>query len=159
MKDTLAGFTRTEKGLILSLLLTVFLFGGYFLDVFSSLLAGPDAEVAGFQGLLGIIILFVVLEIIIYSLLGTIDKDDEDERGRLIEKLSYRNAYWCLVVGVWFIIAQTLIAGTLNNPAHWFNETLNFLSPYFLGNLLLFFFIVAEISACITQINYYQRGF
>ena len=33
MKDALAGFTRTEKGLILYLVLTVFLFGGYFLDV------------------------------------------------------------------------------------------------------------------------------
>ena len=58
------------------------------------------------------IILIVVLEIIIQSFLAGKDKNKEDERDALIELTSYRNGYWVLSIGVWFLLIQLLYVGS-----------------------------------------------
>lgn len=134
------------------------LFGNYFVEVFYHLKANPEVRLMSFGDVIQVIVLAIILEAVIYSFLASADKVEEDERDKLIEKLSYRNAYWCLIVGVWFLIGHIFMESAFNNPATWVNDSLSLLTPYTLGNLLLLFFILAEVIKFITQIYYYRKG-
>lgn len=144
-----------EKSLIVSLLLTLLIFGYYFIGVLSNHGEGRHAD---FDDIIRIIIVFVVLEAVIHTFLASIDKSQTDERDRHIEKLSYRNGYLCLSIGIWFLIGQTFVGEATNDLAGWVNEYFNLLSPYILANLLLMFFILSEVTMFFTQLYYYRKG-
>ena len=97
------------------------------------------------------IILFVVLEIIIQSFL--VGKNKEDERDALIELTSYRNSYWVLSVGVWFLLIQLLYVGSGDWYDIWENSSMVFIS-----HLLLLFVVLAEVTSFITQLYHYRKG-
>ena len=103
----------------------------------------------------------IIAEIIIYSMLSLSGKDQlEDERDKLIERISYRNGYWCLCIGVWFLIGHVSLEATNTQMglSHWLGDSISLLTPAVLANLLLFFFILSEVTVFITQLYHYRKG-
>ncbi|MEM7359690.1 MAG: hypothetical protein AAF431_11380 [Pseudomonadota bacterium] len=139
-----------EKGLIASLIVTLLVFGNYFINVFQRLRTDSAGD-TGLVGIIIVIVLVIILEATIHGFLS-IQAEEEDERDKLIEKVSYRNAYWCLNIGVWFLIVQVFLDSRFM-PLAGLTTT-----PYGLANLLLFSFIVAEVVMFITQLYYYRKG-
>ena len=125
-----------EKSLLASLGATLLVFGWYFYQVFSNQMFNIGHEFT-FNDIFKPIILFVVLEIIIQSFLA--GKNKEDERDALIELTSYRNSYWVLSVGVWFLLIQLLYVGS----GGWYDILENSRKntskiKFFVSNLLFF---------------------
>jgi hypothetical protein len=144
-------YSLKEKGLIASLIITLIVFGDYFIDVFRSL-NSTEPNQNGLMNIITVVILIAVLEAIIHSILAGVNDEVEDERDKLIERLSYRNAYWVLCVGAWFLIAQVFLDATFM-PIVGLTTT-----PFGLANLILFAFILAEVIMFITQLYYYRKG-
>lgn len=80
-------------------------------------------------------------------------KNKEDEIDALIELTSYRNGYWVLSIGVWFLLIQLLYVGS----GGWY-DILENSSPSFISHLLLLFFVLAEVTNFITQLYHYRKG-
>ncbi|MDC0172692.1 hypothetical protein OAK26_02980 [Gammaproteobacteria bacterium] len=139
-----------EKSLLASLGATLLVFGWYFYQVFSNQMFNIGHEFT-FNDIFKPIILFVVLEIIIQSFLA--GKNKEDERDALIELTSYRNSYWVLSVGVWFLLIQLLYVGSGGWYDIWKNS-----STAFISHLLLLFVVLAEVTSFITQLYHYRKG-
>ena len=139
-----------EKSLLASLGVTLLVFGWYFYQVFSNQMFNIGHEFT-FNDIFKPIILFVVLEIIIQSFLA--GKNKEDERDALIELTSYRNSYWVLSVGVWFLLIQLLYVGS----GGWY-DILENSSTAFISHLLLLFVVLAEVTNFITQLYHYRKG-
>ena len=139
-----------EKSLLASLGATLLVFGWYFYQVFSNQMFNIGYEFT-FNDIFKPIILFVVLEIIIQSFLA--GKNKEDERDALIELTSYRNSYWVLSVGVWFLLIQLLYVGSGDWYDIWENSSMVFIS-----HLLLLFVVLAEVTSFITQLYHYRKG-
>jgi len=146
------GFSYKEKNLIASLGITLLVFGWYFYQVFSNQMLTLEHEFT-FNDILRPIILIVVLEIIIQSFLAGKNKNKEDERDALIESASYKNGYWVLSIGVWFLLIQLLYIGS----GGWYDILKN-ASPSFISHLLLLFFVLAEVTNFITQLYYHRKG-
>lgn len=149
-------FSFKEKSVIASLVVTVFIFGWYFYDVFSNLRLAEN-EILRVSDLAGTIALIVILEIIIQSFIALKNKNDsEDERDRLIEYASRRNGYWTLCIGIWVLLFHLLVEGS----GTWFNfyHNLLFTSPLYLAHLLLLLFVLGEVVSFVTQIYYYRKG-
>ena len=145
-------FSYKEKNLIASLGITLLVFGWYFYQVFSNQMLTLEHEFT-FNDILRPIILIVVLEIIIQSFLAGKNKNKEDERDALIESASYKNGYWVLSIGVWFLLIQLLYIGSVG----WYDILKN-ASPSFISHLLLLFFVLAEVTNFITQLYYHRKG-
>ena len=139
-----------EKSLLASLGATLLVFGWYFYQVFSNQMFNIGHEFT-FNDIFKPIILFVVLEIIIQSFLA--GKNKEDERDALIELTSYRNSYWVLSGGVWFLLIQLLYVGS----GGWY-DILENSSTAFISHLLLLFVVLAEVTNFITQLYHYRKG-
>ena len=139
-----------EKSLLASLGATLLVFGWYFYQVFSNQMFNIGHEFT-FNDIFKPIILFVVLEIIIQSFLA--GKNKEDERDALIELTSYRNSYWVLSVGVWFLLIQLLFVGS----GDWY-DILENSSMALISHLLLLFVVLAEVTSFITQLYHYRKG-
>ena len=139
-----------EKSLLASLGATLLVFGWYFYQVFSNQMFNIGHEFT-FNDIFKPIILFVVLESIIQSFLA--GKNKEDERDALIELTSYRNSYWVLSVGVWFLLIQLLYVGS----GGWY-DILENSSTAFISHLLLLFVVLAEVTNFITQLYHYRKG-
>ena len=139
-----------EKSLLASLGATLLVFGWYFYQVFSNQMFNIGHEFTC-NDIFRPIILIVVLEIIIQSFLA--GKNKEDERDALIELTSYRNSYWGLSVGVWFLLIQLLYVGS----GGWY-DILENSSTAFISHLLLLFVVLAEVTNFITQLYHYRKG-
>ena len=139
-----------EKSLLASLGATLLVFGWYFYQVFSNQMFNIGHEFT-FNDIFKPIILFVVLEIIIQSFLA--GKNKEDERDTLIELTSYRNSYWVLSVGVWFLLIQLLYVGS----GGWY-DILENSSTAFISHLLLLFVVLAEVTNFITKLYHHRKG-
>ena len=151
-----------EKCIIATLVLTLYFFGNYFMNSFSAYRSNPEITI-NLSALIRVVILVFILEIIIHSFFASQKKAEvEDERDKLIEKVSYKNGYWVMSVGMWFLIGPIFVAGAFDPQQHgitdWVNGFSNFLTPYILGNVLLFIFIVSEVTVFISQLFYYRRG-
>ena len=142
-----------EKSLLASLVITLLVFGNFFVDTLEAVLAGEPMANIG-TSLVAAVISVIILEIIVQSLLASLSASQkDDERDRLIERMSFRNGYLCLSVGIWIWIAQTTI------PTWW---TVLPSSPYMTGALvpvlLLLLFVIAEVAMTVTRLFYYRRG-
>jgi len=149
-------FSFKEKSVIVSLVVTLLIFGWYFYRVFFNLALTAN-EALSVSDLIGIITLIVILEIVIHAFVAIREKSPvENERDKLIELVSCRNGYWTLCVGIWFLFIHLIIEGS----ATWFNlyHNLIFMSPSYLAHLLLLFFVLAEVVFFVTQIYYYRKG-
>ena len=142
-----------EKSLLASLIITLLVFGNFFVDTLEVVLAGEPIANIG-TSLVAAVISVIILEIIVQSLLASLRASQkDDERDRLIERMSFRNGYLCLSVGIWIWIAQTTI------PTWW---TVLPSSPYMTGALvpvlLLLLFVIAEVAMTVTRLFYYRHG-
>ena len=142
-----------EKSLLASLVITLLVFGNFFVDTLEAVLAGEPMANIG-TSLVAAVISVIILEIIVQSLLASLSASQkDDERDRLIERMSFRNGYICLSVGIWIWIAQTTI------PTWWTDLPS---SPYMTGALvpvlLLLLFVIAEVTMTVTRLFYYRHG-
>ena len=142
-----------EKSLLASLVITLLVFGNFFVDTLEAVLAGEPMANIG-TSLVAAVISVIILEIIVQSLLASLRASQkDDERDRLIERMSFRNGYLCLSVGIWIWIAQTTI------PTWWTDLPS---SPYMTGALvpvlLLLLFVIAEVTMTVTRLFYYRHG-
>ena len=142
-----------EKSLLTSLIITLLVFGNFFIDTLKAVLAGEPMANVG-TSLVAAVISVIILEIIVQSLLASLRASQkDDERDRLIERMSFRNGYLCLSVGIWIWIAQTTI------PTWWTDLPS---SPYMTGALvpvlLLLLFVIAEVAMTVTRLFYYRHG-
>ena len=142
-----------EKSLLASLIITLLVFGNFFIDTLKAVLAGEPMANVG-TSLVAAVISVIILEIIVQSLLASLRASQkDDERDRLIERMSFRNGYICVSVGIWIWIAQTTI------PTWWTDLPS---SPYMTGALvpvlLLLLFVIAEVTMTVTRLFYYRRG-
>ena len=142
-----------EKSLLASLVISLLVFGNFFVDTLVAVLAGEPMANIG-TSLVAAVISVIILEIIVQSLLASLSASQkDDERDRLIERMSFRNGYLCLSVGSWIWIAQTTI------PTWWTDLPS---SPYMTGALvpviILLLFVIAEVTVTVTRLFYYRRG-
>jgi len=140
-----------EKALIASLGVIVLIFGWYLVGAFSTLSLNPDVP-----GLVEIIILIVwvaAFEASIQGFLVLRNKSQlEDERDKLIEKMSYRYSYWFLCGCLCLLMGQIL-------HADWLDYAAVLLTPNGIFHVLLLFFVLAEVLNLIVQLYYQRRGF
>ena len=142
-----------EKSLLASLVITLLVFGNFFVDTLEVVLAGEPMANIG-TSLVAAVISVIILEIIVQSLLASLSASQkDDERDQLIERMSFRNGYLCLSVGMWIWIIQTTI------PTWWTDLPS---SPYMTGALvpvlLLLLFVIAEVTVTVTRLFYYRHG-
>ena len=143
-------FSYKEKSLIASLGVTLMTFGWYLYGAFSNLSSNP--ELPGFVEIIILIVWVAVLEIIIQGILASKNKSQlEDERDKLIEKISYRYGYWFLSAGIWFLMVQILLDTRFDNH-------LMLTTPYGMFHFLLLFFVLSEVIRFGTQLYYYRKG-
>ena len=151
-------FSYREKTLITSLIVTLLIFGWYFGGVFSNVTAIPGEQFK-FSDLVLVIILVAMLEGITASFFRISDEDGlVDERDRLIERASYRNSYWTLSIGAWFILIQLLFESSGIRAPSWATGHLIFSSPAYIAHLLLLLFVLSEVIHFSTQLFYYRKG-
>ena len=139
-----------EKSLIASLGVTLLLFGWYFYGAFSNLSLNPESPRLG--AIIILIVLVIISEGIIQSFVALKNKSPlEDERDKLIERISYRYSYGFLSVCIWFLMMQILLDTWLDNlPV--------LTTPYGIFHFLLLFFVLSEVIRFGTQLYYYRKG-
>ena len=145
-------FSYKEKSLLVSLAITVVVFGMYFFTIFSNdlLESGSNLDI---WDVIKPVVLVVILESIMQALLAGRGHEMIDERDLLIEKTAYKYAYWVLSGGVFLLIVQLLIAGTFDR-----GDIFSSMGTIGLANVILLLFILAELTNFITQLVSYRRG-
>ena len=142
-----------EKSLLASLIITLLVFGNFFVDILEVVLSGEPMASVG-TSLVTAVISVIILEIIAQSLLASLRASQkDDERDRLIERMSFRNGYLCLSVGLWIWIAQTTI------PTRWTDlPSSSYMTGALVPVLLLLLFVIAEVTMTVTRLFYYRHG-
>ena len=108
------------------------------------------------KSLVNVVISVIILEIIVQSLLASLSSSQEDdERDLLIERISLRNGYVCLSVGIWIWIGHT----TIPSWWVWLDAIQSPLPEALVPVLLLLLFVIAEVTVTVTRLFYYRRGF
>ncbi len=135
-----------EKSIWTSLIVTLLIFGYYYFQAFSifSNAAIPNESLMGL--FVGVVVLTIVVQVVLQSVLAIANRKEaasaSDERDTLIELKATRLAYFILAGGVWiagisiFVLPSALIT----------------------ANIILFFFILAEIIGFSTRLFFYRRG-
>lgn len=138
--------TFHEKSIWISLVTVTALFGFYFFVAFNFIAgyADPDANIVGLFIL--VVVLVIIVEAVSHTALAIKFRKEAnaapDERDKLIELKATRNAYYLLVGGVWTAGIAMLFTD----------------SVFIIANIIMFFFIVAEIIGFVTQLRYYRQG-
>ena len=142
-----------EKSLLASLIITLLVFGNFFVDILEVVLSGEPMASVG-TSLVTAVISVIILEIIAQSLLASLRASQkDDERDRLIQRMSFRNGYLCLSVGLWIWIAQTTI------PTWWTDlPSSSYMTGALVPVLLLLLFVIAEVTMTVTRLFYYRHG-
>ena len=143
-------FSYKEKSLIASLGVTLLIFGWYLYGAFSNLSSNP--ELPEFVEIIILIVWVAAFEIIIQGILASKNKSQlEDERDKLIEKISYRYGYWFLSAGIWFLMVQILLDA-------WLDHLPVLTTPNAMFHLLLLFFVLAEFTNFVAQLYHHRKG-
>ena len=142
-----------EKSLLASLIITLLVFGNFFVDILEVVLSGEPMASVG-TSLVAAVISVIILEIIAQSFLASLRASQkDDERDQLIERMSFRNGYLCLSVGMWIWIAQTTI------PTWWTDlPSSSYMTGALVPVLLLLLFVIAEVTMTVTRLFYYRHG-
>lgn len=141
-----------EKSILGSLLAMVVVYGYYFAATLRNI--GRE-DVGGSLGrLIFAVTAIVVIEIVYHIVLGIEGGvERKDERDILIECKAYRNGYFTLATGVFLVISYFIAASFARSTS-----THLPLTPYLAVNLVLLFWIIAELTKSLTQLFYYRRG-
>ena len=137
-----------EKSTWASLAIILFVFVGYFSQVFEGISTG-SLDKADITGLFfGAIVTVIVMEIILHIVITVFNVKDadqsRDERDRLFSMKAGNISGWVLGFGVLVIAAQA------------FMKDLNAL---WVANLLLFIVFVSQIVSYALKLFYYRRGY
>ena len=144
-----------EKSILGSLIITVGLFGYYFLKVFKILTSGSSADALMLPSILiGVVVAVVVVEIVYHILITLRSEPMDDERDKLIEAKATRYSYIVLVAGCLTTVGHSLFSVLAQEPAQ---ERL-IQAPIMFANLIIFSFIIAEIVGFSMQLYFYRRG-
>ena len=135
-----------EKSIWASSIITIIIFGYYFIRVFSAL-KQPQADSTNLIALfIGAIIVMIILEITIHIILGIINNKDAnetgDERDKSIDLKATKTSYYILILGVFQAVACLLMTK----------------SPIMIANIVLLFFVIAEIVGDSIRLYYYRKG-
>jgi hypothetical protein len=140
------GISFKEKSIWTSLIMTIIIFGYYFTRVFN-LLNQPTTDHTNLITLfIGVVILMITLEITIHIIISIFDnkgtKETGDERDRLIDLKATKISYYILILGVFQAVAGLLMTK----------------SPIMIANIILLFFVFAEIVGDSIRLYYYRKG-
>ena len=135
-----------EKSIWTSLIITIIVFGYYFTRVFN-LLKQTTTDSANLIVLfIGVVIVMIILEIVSHITLAVIYKkevnESSDEREKLIELKGIRISYWILILGIF----QAIVSLLMNKP------------PLMVANIILLFFVFAQIIGESIKLYYYRKG-
>lgn len=133
-----------EKSLWISLVSTVLVFG-YYLVRALHVRHHPEQTEQLLVTFIGAIMFLVIVQIVLQSYLAIRSRNEADiidERDKLIELKSIKVAYVILMIGVWLSVVSLLLHQ----------------SAIFMLNVIMFFFICAEIVSYILQLVAYKKG-
>ncbi len=144
-----------EKSILGSFIITICLFGAYFIDVFELVISENSTEILSLPGrLMGIVLAVVAVEIIYHIAIAIFAKDEgTDERDRLIAAKSTQIAYYILAVGCVTAVGH-LFFSTLKEASSGISAETTILA----ANVIVFAFILAEVVGFGLQLFYYRRG-
>jgi hypothetical protein len=147
-----------EKSAWICLIITLVVFGPYFLNVFAPLVRGElHLDLERVLGLfVGMVVLQVVLSIVFHVALALHERNETtDERDRLIEAKSIKIAYYVLVTGCMLAGFGMFVLGALSAvPA-----LASSLQAYLLmSQVLLLCIVLAETAQYVTQVVSYRLG-
>jgi hypothetical protein len=153
-----------EKSIFGTLLLVLWVAAAYFTKVVAMLTAGDVDFVALGKLAVGLIVFFIVVEIVLHAVIAAGSSKEvpeiEDERDRLIELKGERVGGLLLGIGVAFTIGHIAVHGVFGDRTSSYPEIARFFdnSPFVTANLLLFWLTVSEVGKYVSQLLYYRRG-
>lgn len=137
-----------EKSIWASLAITVFAFGGYFLDVFQSLTDGSLTRESTLGMFIGVVVTVVVLQIGLHIVLTIANPKEADqpadERDKLFAQKSGNISGWILGVGVLTIAVHSVM---------------DEMSSLLIAHLLLLAVVISHLADNVLQLFYYRRGY
>ena len=135
-----------EKCIWTSLIITIIVFGYYFTRVFIILNQTTSDSANLIVLFIGVVIVMIILEIVSHIILAIIYKkevnENSDERDKLIELKGIRISYWILIFGIF----QAIVSLLMNKP------------PLMVANIILLFFVFAQIVGESIKLYYYRKG-
>lgn len=163
-----------EKSIWGSLLAVVVVYGYYFAAVLRDA-SRPEFDGGNVARLVFAVVAIVVIEVVYHIVLALETKvEPKDERDILIECRAYRNAYFLLAAGTFWVITGVVMANVMGDAAPSSILMMPFLilaklvresppariivTPFLTVNLVLFFMVLAELMKFLTQLFYYRRG-
>lgn len=133
-----------EKSIWVSMIVTIIVFGYYFARVFGVI--GDTEIVRPHMLFIGIVIAMIILNILFNIILAIFNQKDaedpSDERTKLIELKSIRVSYYIVSVGIVNIVILLLLGN----------------STFLITNLILGYFVVAQLASDIIQLIHYKCG-
>lgn len=137
-----------EKSIWVSLVIIIFVFTGYFSQVYEGLMSGTLDKATVFGLFIGAVVSIVVLEIVLHIVIAITNVKDADqptdERDRLFSMRAGNISGWVLGFGVLIISAHTFMQE---------------LDSLWVANLLLFAVFVSQLVSYALQLFYYRRGY
>ena len=132
-----------EKSIWISLLTISLIFGYYFVRIVQ-MVSQDDINVAqSIVLLISVIVMVITVEVVFHIIIALRDRPQAlDERDRMIELKATRNAYFVLVFGIFLPMAG--IAAQVR--------------PFIVAHVIMFIFVLSEITKFLTQLFYYRRG-
>ena len=149
-----------EKSTWISLVSTVLIFGYYFINIIALRDVPLEiAKVAAAGLLLEAIILITIVEIIFQGMLASTNHKaaqlGADERDKLFEMKGNMAGYTVLVIGVMLTFTRILIVEF--NP-DFADQNSSLKIPLLTAHILMFSFILSEVTRFSGQLYYYRRG-
>jgi uncharacterized membrane protein len=144
-----------EKSVFASLLAVLFVYGGYFVDLFTGMV--PPSLGAMLATSIGLVFALVIIEVVLHIAISLYDVKDADaaadERDLLISGRAARISQIVLSFGVILVIGRIVIRGAMDEASGVMEVTL-----FEVANLLLFFFVLSESVNYAAKLFYYRRG-
>ena len=146
-----------EKSIAGSLVFTLLLFGYYFSKVFQAFTSDSSEPIMALPFvLIGVVVVLVAIETVYHIAIALRAKSiDEDERDKLIEMKATRISYFVLAAGAFTAIGQATLSVFFGDSV----DARLVHNPIMTANIVLFSFILAEITGFALQLYYYRRGF
>lgn len=144
-----------EKSILGSLVITIFLFGAYFIEVFELVTTNNSTGILTLPArLIGIVLSVVAVEVVFRIVIAIFAKDEgTDERDRLIAARATQIAYYILAAGCVTAVGH-LFFSTMQDSVVGISAQTTILA----ANIIVFSFILAEVVGFGMQLFYYRRG-
>ena len=144
----LSNVTFEEKSTWVSLAAVLFVYGGYFSQVFEGLMNNSlnKGEIGGL--FIGSVVTLVIIQVVLQIILAVSNSKDanrqSDERDRLFALKAGYTSDWVLSFGI-LTIAVSIF--------------LHDLDPLWTANLLFFLLVVSQVVCYVLTLFFYRRGY